>query len=68
MIRAVIFDLDNTLVDFMKMKEAAVAAAVDAMIDCGLRASPGAARDRIYEIYKKEGIEYQRVFDAFLRE
>ena len=37
MIKAVIFDLDNTLVDFMRMKQAAVAAAVDAMIDCGQR-------------------------------
>ena len=33
MIRAVIFDLDNTLVDFMQMKRLAVRAAVDAMID-----------------------------------
>ncbi|MBA3585143.1 MAG: haloacid dehalogenase, partial [Gemmatimonadetes bacterium] len=33
MIRAIIFDLDNTLVDFMSMKRLAVGAAVDAMID-----------------------------------
>jgi len=36
MIKAVLFDLDNTLVDFMKMKEMAVEGAVDAMIDAGL--------------------------------
>ena len=35
MIRAVIFDLDNTLTDFMKMKRAAIDAAVDGMIDAG---------------------------------
>ena len=33
---AVIFDIDNTLMDFMRMKRAAVDAAVDAMIDAGL--------------------------------
>ena len=37
MIKAVIFGLDNTQVDFRKMKQAAVAATVYAMIDCGQR-------------------------------
>ena len=36
MIKGVIFDFDNTLMDFMKMKRAAVEAAVEAMIDAGL--------------------------------
>jgi putative hydrolase of the HAD superfamily len=36
MIKAVIFDFDNTLMDFMRMKKAAVETAVDAMIDAGL--------------------------------
>ncbi len=36
MIKAVIFDLDNTLVDFMSMKRQAVTAAITAMIDAGL--------------------------------
>ena len=36
MIRAIMFDLDNTLHDFMTMKSAAVTSAVDAMIDAGL--------------------------------
>jgi putative hydrolase of the HAD superfamily len=66
MIRAVIFDLDNTLVDFMTMKRRAVDAAVDAMIDAGLPLPKEAARDRIFRIYDEEGIEYQRVFDTFL--
>ena len=37
MIKAVIFDLDNTLTDFMRMKENAVDAAVDAMVDAGVK-------------------------------
>ena len=66
MIRAVIFDLDNTLVDFMTMKRRAVDAAVDAMIDAGLGLPKDAARERIFQIYDREGIEYQQVFDDFL--
>jgi len=35
-IKGVIFDLDNTLLDFMKMKEFAVKAAIKGMIEAGL--------------------------------
>jgi putative hydrolase of the HAD superfamily len=66
MIKAVIFDLDNTLVDFMAMKEAAVDSAVAAMIDAGLKINPADAKRKIYAIYREEGIEDQRVFDKFL--
>lgn len=68
MIRALLFDLDNTLTDFMKMKEASIAAAIEAMIEMGLSLDPLDAKRRIYEIYEREGIEYQRVFDRFLKE
>jgi putative hydrolase of the HAD superfamily len=68
MIKAVLFDLDNTLVDFMKMKEVAVIGAVDAMIDAGLNIPREEAIKRIYEIYDREGIEDQKVFDKFLAE
>ena len=33
LIRAIVFDLDNTLTDFMRMKEAGVEAAVDGMLE-----------------------------------
>jgi putative hydrolase of the HAD superfamily len=68
MLKAVIFDLDNTLTDFMKVKDAAIQASVEAMIDAGLRMGPDEARSRLYEIYDREGIEYQRVFDHFLKD
>ncbi len=68
MLRAIVFDLDNTLMDFMKMKELGVQGAVAAMVDAGLDMPAEDAHRRIYEIYKVEGIEYQRVFDAFLQE
>jgi len=67
MIKAVVFDVDNTLVDFMKMKDAAVEAAIDAMIDAGLDLTHEQAHKRIYEIYADKGIEFQQVFDEFLQ-
>lgn len=66
MIKVVIFDLDNTLVDFVRMKDAAIEAAVEAMIDAGLKIDKKTAREKIYAIYKAEGIEFQQVFDKFL--
>ena len=66
MIKAVIFDLDNTLVDFMEMKQQAITAAVHAMRDAGLKLSEDEIRQRIDEIYKQRGIEFQSVFDELL--
>lgn len=68
MIRAIVFDVDNTLVDFMKFKNASVDAAIDAMIDAGLDLTPQQARKRIDEIYSDKGIEFQQVFDEFLHD
>ena len=66
MIKAVIFDLDNTLVDFMAMKRQAVGAAIHAMIDAGLNLTPEEVKARIDTIYKERGIEFQNVFDQLL--
>jgi putative hydrolase of the HAD superfamily len=63
LIKAIIFDLDNTLVDFMLLKRAAVDAAISAMIDAGWNMSFDDTKDFINKIYKEEGIEYQQVFD-----
>ena len=68
MIRAIIFDLDNTLTDFMKMKRAAIDATVDGMLDAGLALPREEVASRIYQVYDREGIEYQQVFDLFLNE
>jgi putative hydrolase of the HAD superfamily len=66
MIKGVVFDLDNTLVDFMAMKEASIEAAVLSMIDAGLKMNKQDAIKTIYDIYDQEGIEDQKVFDKFL--
>lgn len=68
MIQAVIFDLDNTLVDFMAMKRQAIDAAIVAMIDAGLDLTFEKIRAHIDQIYQEQGIEYQRVFDQLLHE
>lgn len=68
MIKAIIFDLDNTLVDFMLLKRAAVDAAVYAMMDSGLDLSFDNIKNKINEIYDAEGMEYQQVFDHLLKE
>ena len=66
MLKAVIFDLDNTLVDFMAMKRQAIDAAISAMIDAGLTLTYDEIRSRIDKIYSERGIEYQKVFDDML--
>ncbi|MQY63029.1 MAG: hypothetical protein GH143_01760, partial [Calditrichaeota bacterium] len=67
-IRAVIFDLDNTLLDFMKMKDAAIRSAVDAMVEAGLAVEKEEAVRAIREIYSTKGYEYQEVLDDYLRQ
>ena len=66
MIKAVIFDLDNTLLDFMKMKDYAVKAAIDGMIEAGLDIDPDKSYETIIGIYEEEGWENQQVFNDFL--
>jgi len=66
MIKAVVFDLDNTLVDFMAMKRQAIDAAISAMVDAGLNLPVNEVKARIEAIYKEWGIEFQNVFDQLL--
>lgn len=68
MIRAVIFDLDNTLVDFVAMKRHAIDAAIGAMMDAGINLSHVQIKSRIDKIYEELGWEYQQVFDKLLQE
>jgi HAD superfamily hydrolase (TIGR02253 family) len=66
MIKAVVFDLDNTLVDFMAMKKQSIDAAIGAMIDAGLKLSREEIQQRIDKIYQERGMEFQSVFDQLL--
>lgn len=66
MTKAVIFDLDNTLVDFMAMKRQAIDAAIHAMRDAGLELPAEEIQKRIDRIYEERGMEFQNVFDQLL--
>lgn len=66
MIKAIIFDLDNTLVNFIAMKKRAITAAVEAMIDAGLELPQDEIVQRIWQIYDERGYEHQTVFDDLL--
>ena len=66
MIKLIIFDLDNTLTDFVSMKKSSIEAAIQTMIDAGLMFPPEKIREEIFRIYNEEGIEYQRVFNRLL--
>ena len=65
-IQGVIFDLDNTLLDFMKMKEVAVKSAIKGMIEAGLEIDEIKSYIDIVSIYEEFGWENQKVFDVFL--
>ncbi len=68
MIKAIIFDLDNTLLDFVKMKQFAVKAAITAMIEAGLDVDEKKAYQDIFDLYVKKGWENQQVFDDYLNQ
>lgn len=65
--KAVLFDLDNTLIDFMRMKKISCEAAISAMIDAGLEMDKDEAYKALFALYGVHGIEHQEIFQKFLR-
>jgi len=66
-IRAIFFDLDNTLSDFMRMKEEACRAAVRAMIAAGLDMTQEKAYAVLMKTYFAVGLESDMAFSEFLK-
>lgn len=66
-LKAILFDVDNTLIDFMRMKRECCKAAIDAMIAAGLKMSREEALKLLYELYEIHGIESQTIFQKFTR-
>jgi len=64
--KAVLFDLDNTLLDFMKMKRIASAQAAFAMVSAGLRMEEKKVADSLLETYFEVGIESEGAFQTYL--
>ena len=67
MIKAIIFDLDNTLIDFMTMKKLSCDAAISAMIGAGLNADKQKAIKELFVLYDKYGLEEKTIFQKFLK-
>ncbi len=67
MIKAVLFDLDNTLVDFVRFKRTCIEAAVDAMIKSGLHVSKSEAEKFFDELFRKTNMEDREIFQKFLK-
>ncbi len=68
MIKAVLFDLDNTLIDFIRMKRNSCEAAMSAMIDAGLKIKKEKALKKLFKLYDKYGLEDKKIFQKFLKE
>lgn len=67
MIRAILFDLDDTLVDFRGMKEAAIGEAARAMVKAGLDMSTSEATQKLNKVYWEVGIESDTAITEFLK-
>ncbi|MEM4255110.1 MAG: HAD-IA family hydrolase [Candidatus Norongarragalinales archaeon] len=65
-LKAALLDLDDTLVDFLKMKRNSVMAAAKAMRAAGLKMSEQEAFEKIFAIYEKHGWEDQKAFQRLL--
>ena len=66
MLRAILFDLDNTLLDFSGFKRESALAAAKAMKKAGIPLTEKEIYDRIYKVYDEKGIEYSRTFGDVL--
>lgn len=67
-IKAVLFDLDNTLIDFVGMKKKSSRAAAHAMVAAGLREDPDILSKELFDYYLNYWIEADDAFERFLRE
>jgi putative hydrolase of the HAD superfamily len=68
MIKAVLFDLDQTLIDLVKMKTEACKSAIKAMIEAGLKIDEKTGYRKLMQIYFKSGIDSNIAFMKFLEE
>lgn len=66
-LKAVLFDLDNTLVDFMRFKRLCSEAAIRAMVEAGLELGEEKAKKVLFKMYEEYGIEDQKIFERFLK-
>ena len=66
-LKGIVFDVDNTLHDFMRAKRIAIEGAAEAMIDAGITMDLDEIIEKIYALYWRYGMEDQTVFEKFLK-
>ena len=57
--KAILFDLDNTLLDFIKFKRETARAAAKAIRKAGVEEDEEVLYRAIFKLYSEKGIEYQ---------
>jgi len=62
-IKAILFDLDNTLIDYMRMDMKSMEAAINAMIKAGLKTTLPKATKELYLLRNQYGFEYRHIFE-----
>ncbi|MCX6707544.1 MAG: HAD-IA family hydrolase [Candidatus Woesearchaeota archaeon] len=67
MIKAITFDLDMTLIDFMNYKRKATSAAASAMIKAGYTGDRKKLKKELFDFYLSHGIESDDPFEKFLK-
>jgi len=67
-IKGILFDLDNTLIDFMKMKRMSCSKAASAKIGAGLAMDFEKLNKELFDYYLNYGIEGDYPFTDFLKE
>lgn len=66
MFKAIIFDLDDTLIDFFNLKVNSLNAAVKAMIKAGLPLQEKESMRALFDLYKEHNIEDREILNKFL--
>ena len=61
-VKAILFDLDNTIIDFLTFKKETAKAAASVMVKQGLPITEIQAYGKIFSVYDEKGIEYQKTF------
>jgi len=65
MFHAIIFDLDDTLIDFRERKKVLITVSVKAMIKAGLKEKFDVLHKEFTKFYWETGIEDQNIFEKF---
>ncbi|OIO28823.1 hypothetical protein COX86_02560 [Candidatus Micrarchaeota archaeon CG_4_10_14_0_2_um_filter_60_11] len=63
--KAVLFDLDNTLVDFHALKDDCVRAMAGALHDAGIKRDPKSIAEKLWQIYDEYGWEDQTILQKY---